>query len=225
MYKEMNENDLVAKINSLPWFHEIEIKPGLLTPGRSKYQQLLSVYNIYFKDGIANKTILDIGCYDGFMSFMAAKEAKSVTANDFFIWKHHEGARECFNLAYEFLGSKNVEILELDLDLVNTNTVKPHDIVLFAGIFYHLENPYLILKNVSELAKEQLIVETHLDALHLNRPAMIYYPGTELNGDGTNFWGPNPECVVGMLKNCGFNKIDYTPYPGFPNRGIFHAYR
>ena len=119
------------------------------------------------------------------------------------------------------MGAENVEILELDLNLVSISTFKPHEIFLFVGIFYHLENLYLILKNVSELAAEQLIVETHLDALDLDGPEMIHYPGAELNNDGTNFWGPNPECVSGMLKNCGFNRIQYSPYPGFPNRGIF----
>ena len=80
----MSESELHSKINSLPWFRQIELKPSLFTPSPSKCVQLLSVYNIYIKDDLLNKTVLNIGSYDGFMSFMAAKEAKSIAANDYF---------------------------------------------------------------------------------------------------------------------------------------------
>ena len=36
-----------------------------------------------------------------------------------------------------------------------------------------------------------LILETHADLLDLRRPAMALYPGDEVAGDGSNWWGPN----------------------------------
>jgi hypothetical protein len=39
-------------------------------------------------------------------------------------------------------------------------------------------------------------------------PAMRFYPTKELEGDPTNWWGPNPEAVKGMLKAVGFRKVE-----------------
>jgi hypothetical protein len=54
---------------------------------------------------------------------------------------------------------------------------------------------------------------------------MIFYPGTELANDPTNWWGPNIPCVEAMLRDQGFSWIRYTQRPGMPFRGIFHARR
>jgi tRNA (mo5U34)-methyltransferase len=82
------------------------------------------------------------------------------------------------------------------------------------------------LERIAPLATETLIVETHLDAMEIERPAMVMYPGTELNDDPTNWWGPNPACVTGMLRDVGFARVDFQPNPNHPaNRGIFHGRR
>jgi hypothetical protein len=52
-----------------------------------------------------------------------------------------------------------------------------------------------------------VIIETHVDLLDCEWPAMRFYPTTELAGDGTNWWGPNPEAVVTMLETVGFRTV------------------
>jgi tRNA (mo5U34)-methyltransferase len=54
---------------------------------------------------------------------------------------------------------------------------------------------------------------------------MIFYPGTELAGDDTNWWGPNVACVKAMLYDLGFATVRHTVNPAHANRGIFHASR
>ena len=58
------------------------------------------------------------------------------------------------------------------------------------------------------LTTECLIVETHLDAMEIDRPAMIFYPESELGGDPTNWWGPNHAAVRGMLLSVGFERVE-----------------
>ena len=41
-----------------------------------------------------------------------------------------------------------------------------------------------------------------------SRPAMAFYPFNELGQDQTNWCGPNPACVVAMLKTVGFKRIE-----------------
>ena len=37
--------------------------------------------------------------------------------------------------------------------------------------------------------------------------AMAFYPARELDGDPTNWWGPNEPAVHGMLQSCGFQAV------------------
>ena len=50
-------------------------------------------------------------------------------------------------------------------------------------MFYHLQEPIAALPEVSELAREVLILEAHIERTLNLRPAMIFYRGNELNGD------------------------------------------
>jgi hypothetical protein len=69
---------------------------------------------------------------------------------------------------------------------------------------------------------------------------MVFYPGDELKGDPSNWWGPNRLCVEAMLRGLGFDRIDFTPTPiprkwtlldwvkhnpAITPRGVFHARR
>jgi tRNA (mo5U34)-methyltransferase len=72
---------------------------------------------------------------------------------------------------------------------------------------------------------------------------MAFYPGAELAGDPTNWWGPNPPAVEAMLKSVGFRDVKmisiFRPRPESvawwsPNdpaaikeqgRAIFHAWK
>ena len=100
------------------------------------------------------------------------------------------------------------------------------DVVLFLGVFYHLVDPIQALQNVAALTKEVAVVESHLDLATVERPAMVFYPGAELNNDPTNWWGPNRACMQALLRLVGFTRIEYQPHPIVGSaRGIFHAYK
>ena len=74
--------------------------------------------------------------------------------------------------------------------------------------------------------KSVLDIETHLGLRGLERPAMVFYPGAELNNDPTNWGGPNRQCMEALLKLVGFGRIVYQPHPIDKGaRGIFHAYK
>jgi len=217
---------LQKKINALPWHHQIDFGDGLLTPGNGKIDVMLAQADAYFRDGITGQTFLDIGCWDGFNSFEAHRRGASrVLATDHFAWSENcWGKREAFELARSYI-APSVEVMDIDLPELTPERVGRFDVVLFAGVFYHLRHPFLILENLSKLAAHTFILETHLDALDQDRPMMVFYPGKELADDPTNWWGPNPACVIAMLRDVGFARVEYRQHPRYHNRGIFHAYR
>jgi tRNA (mo5U34)-methyltransferase len=89
----------------------------------------------------------------------------------------------------------------------------------------NLRHPLLGLERAESVAKETLILETVLDARWLRRPAMVFYPDSELNGDPTNWWGPNAACVTAMLKKLGFKRIERSNNPSYKKRAYFVARR
>ncbi len=65
----------------------------------------------------------------------------------------------------------------------------------------------LALEKVVSVTGELLVVETTVDMLQVRRPSMAFYPGAELKGDPTNWVGPNPAAVCGMLQSVAFRNV------------------
>jgi tRNA (mo5U34)-methyltransferase len=163
-------------------------------------------------------TVLDVGAWDGFFSFEAERRgAERVLAIDSFSWDGDGwGSKAGFELAHQTLGSavesKSVDVLELSPERIGT-----FDLVLFLGVLYHMRHPLLALERVASVTGTQLIVETHVDLIRLRRPAAAFYPGSEVNRDPSNWWGPNPAAVEAMLDSVGFPRVEIVHRPrGFP---------
>jgi len=114
--------------------------------------------------------------------------AARVLATDHYVWNHSViRGRDSFELARSVLNI-DLEVRDIDIPDLSPDSVGTFDIVLFLGVFYHLLDP-IAFEQMAKLAREALIVETHTDALEINRPAMIMYPGAELSNDPSNWWG------------------------------------
>jgi tRNA (mo5U34)-methyltransferase len=215
---KIDKHELQRLVDALPWQHQIDFGDGVMSPGKATIDVLRGQAEVYFRGGVKGKSVLDIGCLDGFNSFEAYRlGARRVLATS---WGRHAA----FELARVYL-APGVEARDLDISDLTVASVGHFDIVLFCGVLYHLRHPFHTLEQISPLVRETLIVETHMDALGESRPSMIFYPNAELANDPTNWWGPNEACVTAMLNDVGFRRVEFTPHPRYPTRGIFHAHR
>lgn len=218
----MDQESLRQEINGLRWFHQIDFGNDLLTPGVTPIEQLRAQADIYFLPRLDGISVLDVGCWDGFNSFEAKRRgAARVLATDYTTWNLFWGNRRCFELARAHI-APDVEMLEIDVPDLSPTTVGSFDVVLFAGVLYHLKNPFAALELLRPLVKQTLIVETHMDALNIAEPAAIFYTHGYGN-DESNWWGPNRPCIEGMLHRAGFGETKFTAHPTIPGRGIFHT--
>jgi tRNA (mo5U34)-methyltransferase len=145
-----------------------------------------------------------------------------VLATDHTVWHPpFWGSRRSFELARSHVAPA-VEVMDIDLSDLRVEIVGAFDIVLFAGVLYHLKNPIAALEQLRPLVRQTLILETHLDALAFEEPAAIFYTHG-YGGDGSNWLGPNRACVEGMLHGTGFTVFRFTTNPTTEKRGIFHA--
>jgi len=171
------------------------------------------------------RSVLDIGAWNGLFSFEAKRRgAAHVLATDSFCWTHplYRG-RETFDLVQSVTGL-DVDAREIDAaELSRESLGRDFDIVLFLGVFYHRFDAIEVLGRVARLARQLLVVETHLDLREIDRPAMAFYPGSELSNDPTNWWAPNERCMETLLLSHGFAEVETSGRSG--DRGIFHAWR
>jgi tRNA (mo5U34)-methyltransferase len=208
---------LLDQVSRIKWFHQIDLGQGIVTPGPDKSARKLEALRI--PEDLRGKSFLDIGAWDGFFSFAAERRgATRVLATDSFVWSGKTwGSKAGFNLARQVLES-SVEDQQIDVMNLSPEVVGKFDVVLFAGVLYHLKSPLLALERVASVTKDLLILETEADLLWHRTPAMAFYPGKELRGDETNWCGPNVECVIAMLRCCGFSRFDVISKPSLARR-------
>lgn len=160
--------------------------------------------------------MLDIGAWDGYFSFAAERRgAARVVAVDSVIW--HNVSKEPFEIARKVLGSK-VEDVELEVLDISPETVGQFDVVFFLGVLYHMRDPMAALEAVASVTKELLVIETLVDLTYTRRPAAAFYPGSYFDGDHSNWWGPNPSAVLGMVREFGFTDVRVVGTKSVPHR-------
>lgn len=203
--------DLRSQVERLRWFHRIDLGNGVLTPGQD--ESAAKLQRIRMPPRLDGWSVLDIGAWDGYFSFEAERRgAARVVAVDPACWREPAwgpdgwGTKQPFELARRALGS-SVEDVDVDLAEISPQTVGEFDLVLLLGVFYHLPDPWQILRAAASVCRRLLIVETHADLQDLRRPAMAFYPG-EVDGDPSNWWGPNAALLRAMLAHEGFARTE-----------------
>ncbi len=208
----MPVNDLRSRAEALRWFHSIDLGGGVVTNGIVDTAYRLALLDL--PASLEGLSVLDIGAWDGFFSFECERRGASrVVAADHYSWHGPGwGTKAAFQLAREALGSR-VEDVDIDVMDLSPERVGTFDVVLFLGVLYHLRHPLLALERVASVTGNLLILETVVDMVGIRRPAMAFYPDRELNGDPTNWWGPNVPAVRGMLTSVGFQQVRTTATP------------
>jgi len=206
------------------WWHEIEVAPGIVTPGDDSNRMKLPILeSIGLPSSMAGLRLLDIGCSDGYFSFEAEKRGASVVAMDF-VPEDYTG----FSVARRILGSA----AEYRMD--NVYNLSPDkygqfDVVFFLGVIYHLRKPLAALDAIRTIMKPggllfvatMLIDEyfvlpdssvTNLAAVNpvlQSVPLWQAYPADTLNGDFTNCFAPNRRGLEVALSEAQFHIEDF----------------
>ena len=132
---------------------------------------------------------------------------------------------------------RNIWQMDIEYRLLDAHEIgevdEDFDLVMFAGILYHLKNPLLVLEEIGHRCRHAVIIESevipedprnHLMVRHrppgdvkltlATKGFMKFYEQDELNGDKSNWWAPDTECLLGMLCVAGLRYF---------SRPIYHA--
>jgi tRNA (mo5U34)-methyltransferase len=224
----LSDEELRREAAGMWWWHSIELRPGVVTEGRKTPEVLATEEEAILGNlRLEGRSVLDIGAWNGYFSLAAKRRgAARVLATDKFAWRSEWArGRPTIELAIRETGLA-VETMELDPTEIGPE-VGAFDVVLFLGVFYHLFDPIAVMQRLRGVTAGCLMVETHQDALDQERPMMVFYPGTTLHDDPTNWWGPNVALMRELLLELGYAEIWYRPHP-LPEiagpRGIYAAF-
>lgn len=219
---------LLEEIARYRWFHQVDFGDGVLTPGWIKASKIARMTRCFFDRPLAGKSVLDIGCWDGAYSIAAARlGASRVLATDHWVWAHGHGDRRAFELARTRLAPQ-VEVMDVPVEELSVERVGQFDIVLFAGVFYHLRHPLAVLERLAPIAREMFVLESRLCGVLgqlTSKPLIRFYPGRELDGDESNWWAPNPAGMMALMRDVGFPNVRFTRPDRRFRRGVVHGER
>lgn len=163
-------------IEDIDWYHTIELKPGYFTKGRYDWRPYLKQFDFGDLDG---KTVLDIGCGNGFFSFYFEKLGAQVTALDIPSQKDRDcnmvgvinvkvqptcekeyiNFKEPFNIAKDMLNS-NVKRIEMDLYDMTPENMGKYDMIFCNDVLLHLTDPFKALNVFQKICNESMIIST-----------------------------------------------------------------
>ena len=153
----MNDAELRAALASHKFYHCIDVREGIRTPGNPIYLQTQDMVLAQLRAlKLAGKRVLDIGCRDGLFSFEAERRgAAEVVGID------NNLSRGAIEVLIPAMGSR-VRMHEKNvLDLAPEDFGR-FDVVVFAGVLYHLRYPVWSLRKVRDVLVEggTLLLET-----------------------------------------------------------------
>lgn len=159
--KTMDLSSLQRRIDAVTWYHEFDFGNGLrarstTTDDREHRRIWRFIEENLERIDFCGKTVLDVGCWDGYWSFYAERRgAKSVLASD--DCSQNWAAGQGIHLARELLGSsiqidQNLSVYDL------ASLGRQFDVILFLGVFYHLLDPFYALAQIRRCCHPETVV-------------------------------------------------------------------
>ncbi|MBN1945237.1 MAG: DUF1698 domain-containing protein [Bradymonadales bacterium] len=134
------DQEMRQRIEKMRWYHEFDLGEGLVTRPEAPYRDIWRMIETFLAQvDFAGKTVLDVGCWDGYWSFYAERRgARSVLAVD--VADQRWGGWECFQVVHQLWESRVESRQDISIyDLASLGS--RFDIVLLLGVYYHLTHP------------------------------------------------------------------------------------
>jgi tRNA (mo5U34)-methyltransferase len=214
-------NKRLAEDGPARWYNRIDVVPGLGIFTKP-FDVPFDGGNFFGFLGVAPTTlrgmrVLDIGAFDGAVSFYAEDQGAEVVAIDI-----QNPATNGFSVVHECRRSSVTHVTSSIYDLHPTAFGK-FDLVVCSGVHYHLRHPLLAFERINSVMMDGailLVIGTTGDYwLHAKEdfrngfvpkdetakaPLCGFYRDKYMD-DRSNWFIPNTECLKEMLISCGFD--------------------
>ena len=236
----MTRQEIEKKAAELgPWFYEFDLGNGVRTASaipaavtqifETRLQMVETIVDRHFGTRLGEIGCIDIGCHEGFYSVaMARKGVRNIIGVDV----RENNLRKAQFIA-ETLALPQITLRQGNCEDLHPEDVGQHELSLFLGLLYHLENPMLCLRNIASITKELCVVETQVidevegatewgarewtrpyqGALALIDESSEFYNDNTETGSTPIATCPSPRALVFMLKHAGFRRVEMATPP------------
>ncbi len=211
---------LVPRIDSIEWYHTIEIADGLVTQGTFDLRPYLPLYKL--PESLAGKRVLDIASFDGFWAFeferrgageVVAMDIESFADVDFpppvrekMTRDQLEGrkTKEGFSLVHSVKQSK------VKLEYCNVYDLAPQrmgkfDMVFSSDLLLHLRDPAKAIQNMRNVTAPNGCAYI-ADCFHPGLPGnTVCYEGGRRH---STWWIFGLRAFEQMIWDAGFSKVE-----------------
>jgi tRNA (mo5U34)-methyltransferase len=208
---------LRAEVARYPWYHTIELAPGIATPGMFDHRPHVGRYPL--PADLTGKRCLDVGTMDGFWAFeMERRGATEVTAIDVadpeqLDWpaslrathgKTMDETKEArFALAHERLGSKVRRVERSVYEL--SSELGTFDVVFCGDLLLHLKDPVTACENLRSVCGELAVIANPIVRFGLrDRRPLATFDGV----DEFVYWTTNLAGLVRIVRSGGFTTVE-----------------
>jgi hypothetical protein len=194
------------------FFQSLPFAPGaypVSSKGALTYRHL---EHLRLPERLDGKSVLDLGASDCFYGMEAlARGASELACLESFYWREKDGiaknelVRRHFGMEYQRL--------DLDANEITHSDAGCYDLVFCLGLYYHLRDPFRLLRNLREITRERLYISGRTVVLDAPDP---FHGSTQrasismLSGRGFGKWTPNLRCLLDMLHIAGFEHTEVT---------------
>lgn len=215
MSKAQEAERLVASFE--PWYHQIEVAPGVVTPGTHISDRALAILDeIGLPADLDGVRALDVGCRDGFFSFELERRGAKVVAVD-----SVRAEETGFDIARGLLGRTTSFRTRNAYDL-SPESEGTFGLVLFLGVLYHLRHPLLGLDRLRSVCDTDatMFLSTEIASGDEREAWARYYARNSFKSNGMTTWVPNQTALVDLLTDAQF-RIDEMRIDG--SRALLRA--
>ncbi len=200
------------------WHYPFELPWGRITPTRASlerhglrrrhfFEPLLELYG----GSLAGRSVLDLGCCQGFWSFEAARAGASsclgIDSSERFIME----ARALSVILKE----ERCEFMHAHLEEERWwEHLAPRPVTLFLGLFYHLADPLLVLRHAMRCTSETIVIDTNVTADKESTLAIVQRDADEPTTRGSQVSTsirivPSRRALADLLADGGFRRIEF----------------
>lgn len=199
---------LEQELGQQRWFHSIDVgefaTSGRFKPGEPQNVTLYGFMDLISQIDLEGMTVLDVGAADGLASFgmrkLGAAEIHSTNAGS---WKSFKTLRETLGLdGIEYYPDTQVK------DLTSLFQRGQFDLILCAGVIYHMLNPVSAFSECRKLIKDGglFILETPCFK-NEERAAIFINSETEMVQEKFTYSVPTKAALIGLMKLFSFEVL------------------
>jgi SAM-dependent methyltransferase len=210
--------EIAAELGKYEFYHNLEVAPGVSTKGTQWADNYVkAVGEVLERLPVKGARVLDIGCRDGAHMF----HAESLGAAEV-IGIDNDPSRGLTNFLLPFKRSA-AKAYALNLSDLSADTFGTFDIVIFAGVLYHLRYPVWGLRRIADVLNPHgtLLIEGGFIEAFGDLPVIFCPIGSDSPFEPTSVTFFNEAGLVDTLLSLGFSRIKLwkTYLPAFEPAG------